>query len=326
MDMIMKEGTQYISVLRDPVTQFESSFYYFEFDRRFQLNTFPNPIEEFLKYPDEHLYNLTLILGDLPETMNLIQSGMFYDFGYDFLDLEDDSVIKNVLNKLESDFKLILIMEYFDESLVLLKKELCWDFDDILYIKQNQRLLKRVNLTEETKQRIRDWNRADVMLYRHFNETFWKKIEKHGEEFWNEVQEFKERNAKFEETCALHKVTTKGFHINTDVSSSLMNPKVDRFNRYLCKKILMSEVDYLKYLRKKLTFGYQSILIAEGIKSSKRTGELTKRLKLSTKKKPKFYVPRNPLDEQKKYEHKRNESHLIEEPRKPPRKIFIPYT
>ena len=32
-----------------------------------------------------------------------------------------------------------MIMDYFDESLVLLKRLLCWEIDDILYVKLNER-------------------------------------------------------------------------------------------------------------------------------------------------------------------------------------------
>ena len=285
--MIMEENSKYISILRHPVSQFESSFYYFEFDKILKLRNISNPIEVFLHYPDEYLYNLTLLLGDLPETMNLIQSGMIYDLGYDFMDLEPDLTIETILLKLEKEFSFIMIMEYFDESLVLMMREFCWEFDDILYIKQNQRLKHR-NLTENIKERITRWNHADMMLYEHFNKTFWRKIRKYGKEFWSELKEFKQRNKAFEKICSPHRVTTKGYKINVDVSSFVMNPKVDRHNRYLCEKILMTEVDYLTYFRKKfeVDFGYQRILIAEGIKPLKKKNLLNQRLKLHARNKP----------------------------------------
>lgn len=44
-------------------------------------------------------------------------------------------------------------MEYFDESLILLKRELCWDLDDIAYFKFNQRAqeYKQTMITNEEK-------------------------------------------------------------------------------------------------------------------------------------------------------------------------------
>ncbi|XP_047139333.1 galactosylceramide sulfotransferase isoform X1 [Hydra vulgaris] len=296
MKLIMEDNSKYISIIRDPVSQFESSFYYFEFDKILGLSKIPNPIEEFLKYPDEYLYNFTILMGDLPDTLNLLQSGMFYDFGYDFMDLEDTKGIQRVLKTLENEFQLILITEYFDESLVLLKKELCWQTDDILYIKQNQRL-KKGNLTAHTKQRIQQWNRADVMLYQHFNETFWRKIKDYGDSFWEDVNEFKKENKKFEKICSPEKITTKGFGINVDVNSFVMNPKVDRFHRYLCEKVLMNEVEYLSYFKKKFgkNFGYQNLLVAQGMKPIDRERTLHSRLKI--KNGPKFF--KLPISSQK---------------------------
>ena len=48
-------------------------------------------------------------------------------------------MIKKHIDELAEKIDLVLIMEYFDESLVLLKRELCWDLDDVVYFKLNQR-------------------------------------------------------------------------------------------------------------------------------------------------------------------------------------------
>lgn len=293
MDLIMEENSKYVTILRNPITQFESSFYYFEFDRILHLQHHDNPIKEFLTFPDEQLYNLTLQLNDLPDTMNLIQSGMLYDLGFDFMDVEPHHKIKKVFEKLKDEFGLILLMEYFDESLILLKNEFCWEIDDILYIKQNQRNEHVQQITKETEYRIKEWNRADVMLYEYFNKTFWKKVEKYGKLFWKDVDEFRRRNKEFTKICSLEKIVEKGFKINVNVSTFVMNTKVDKFNRYLCEKLLMTEVDYLAYFRRKfsINFGYQKILKAEGIKPSTNSQRLQKRLKKAHMKTPKFFIP-----------------------------------
>ena len=60
-------------------------------------------------------------------------------------------MIKKHINDLAEKMNLVLIMEYFDESLVLLKRELCWDLDDVVYFKLNQRSqeYKETNITEQ---------------------------------------------------------------------------------------------------------------------------------------------------------------------------------
>lgn len=60
-------------------------------------------------------------------------------------------MIKKHIDELAEKIDLVLIMEYFDESLVLLKRELCWDLDDVVYFKLNQRSqeYKQQNITAE---------------------------------------------------------------------------------------------------------------------------------------------------------------------------------
>lgn len=60
-------------------------------------------------------------------------------------------MIKKHIDDLAEKMNLVLIMEYFDESLVLLKRELCWDLDDVVYFKLNQRSqeYKETNITEQ---------------------------------------------------------------------------------------------------------------------------------------------------------------------------------
>uniref|UniRef100_A0A7M5UEF6 Galactosylceramide sulfotransferase-like n=2 Tax=Clytia hemisphaerica TaxID=252671 RepID=A0A7M5UEF6_9CNID len=279
MDLIMADDTDYITILRNPATQFESSFFYFEFDRILQLRHRKDPVRAFMEFPDEYLYNITLVLNDLPETINLIQSGMFYDLGQDFLDLGDDDAIRKRIKNMETEFRLVMIMEYFDESLVLLKLELCWELEDISYIKQNQRT-KRSNLTEDLRERILQWNHADSMLYHHFNQTFWQKVESYGQRFWDDLKDFQQLRNEIEHVCDPGVMTVKGFKINVNVQKYVMNPKVIPYHRYLCQKLLKTEVEYLTYFRKKLgqQYGYQKILIDEGLRPPQRKNILQRRM------------------------------------------------
>ena len=281
MDLVMEDNTNYVTILRNPVTQFESSFFYFEFDRVLRLRHHPDPIRLFMEYPDEYLYNITLVINDFPETINLLQSGMFYDLGQDFLKVEEDDVIRKRITEMESEFGLIMIMEYFDESLVLLKIEMCWQLEDILYIKQNQR--KKTNsrrMSDDLRERILQWNRADSMLYNHFNRTLWNKINALGDTFWHQLRQFRAMNREIRRVCAPRKITLKGFRINVNVTEYVMDPKVEPFHRYLCQKILTTEIGYLTYFRKKLgqQYGYQKILIREGLRPEHHENVLQRRM------------------------------------------------
>ena len=77
--------------------------------------------------------------------------GQIFDLGLQHKYYNDPATIRKHINDLAEKIDLVLIMEYFDESLVLLKRELCWDLDDVVYFKLNQRSLeyKQLELTSQ---------------------------------------------------------------------------------------------------------------------------------------------------------------------------------
>lgn len=279
MEIVMKRNTKYVTILREPVSQFVSSFYYFEVDHILGLQHRKDPLEEFLTDPDHHLYSLSIRKGDLPDVMNLIQNGMMYDLGYDFLEFANRSVLSNAITRLEDELDLVLLMEYFDESLVLMMREFCWNFDDILYIKMNAMKYKKRKVADATRKKILNWNTADVTLYRRFNQTFWTKVKHYGDEFWQDVSEFRRRNAEMLKICSPREVEEKAFRLNVTIKGLVMGQKVGRFHRSFCRKLMMTEVQYLDYFRYKLgkSYGYQKILYREGM-PMRKDGELRYRL------------------------------------------------
>eukprot|EP00794_Sanderia_malayensis_P015007 gene15007-16556_t len=284
MDLIMKSSAKYITILRDPVTQFHSSFYYFEVDKALGLADKKDPVAEFLRDPDKHLYDLSIRNGDLPAEIDLIQNGMLYDLGYDFLEFKDEAAVSRAVEKLGRELDLVMLMEYFDESLVLLMRELCWAIDDILYIKMNQMKYKKRTIAEGVKREIREWNYADVTLYSGFNRTFWNKVKKHGKEFWKDLAEFKRRNREMLRICGPEEVEEKGFKSNVTIKMFKLKSKLDRFHRFYCKKMAMDEVGYLEYFREKFgpSNGYQKVLKRDGL-AFKATRELINRIKKKNK-------------------------------------------
>ena len=45
----------------------------------------------------------------------------------------DTANIAKVIDTVEKEFQLVMISDYMFESLVLLKDELCWDLEDVVY-------------------------------------------------------------------------------------------------------------------------------------------------------------------------------------------------
>ena len=206
MDRFMKRGTKYISIIREPSAQWESAFSEFLFWEAFSnASVIPteNWIDEFMEKPSYYRERLRSLSyeGEMGRRWYYAQNSQMYDLGLDTgKDFYNKTIINALIRKLEKEFTLILITEYFDESLLILKKELCWDFHDIVYLPKNSRESRR-NLTDELRQKIRLFNYADVLLYDYFNKTLWKKITEYGPNFEHDLQYFRELNHHIFQQC-----------------------------------------------------------------------------------------------------------------------------
>ena len=92
-----------------------------------------------------------------------------WDLGTTHIEMEDARTVQAKIARLDSEFDLVLIAEYFDESLVLLADILCWDLSDVRYLKQNARVSSKVsNITKAARDSLESWLEADRKLYNHF--------------------------------------------------------------------------------------------------------------------------------------------------------------
>ena len=195
LNSMMKNGTKYISILRDPVTHFESAFVFFG-----HFKNTGKPVEQQIKewFQKPH------------KDANSLRNKQIIDLGFDGKKTLSKKVVERYIKQLSQDFDLVLITEYFDESLLLLRKLMCWNFFDILYIKQNARpKSKRALLSEPIKKNIRNWSEADVKLYQHFNETFWKRIDQYGPNLSRDLKLFREMQSRVYEFCVSGAVSQK---------------------------------------------------------------------------------------------------------------------
>ncbi|XP_029419067.1 galactose-3-O-sulfotransferase 4 isoform X2 [Nannospalax galili] len=107
-------------------------------------------------------------------------------------DLGTSSFIQWGLAWLDSVFDLVMVAEYFDESLVLLADALCWGLDDVVGFMHNAQVGREERLSAagnnsqtaedwQLNARARAWNNLDWALYIHFNRSLWARIEQYGQ-------------------------------------------------------------------------------------------------------------------------------------------------
>ncbi|XP_071757311.2 galactosylceramide sulfotransferase-like [Centroberyx gerrardi] len=250
---VLPTDTSYITILRDPAELFESSFHYFG---HVVPLTWKIPGEdrmtEFLRDPDYYFS---------PDGFNsfYLKNLLFFDFGQDNTLEPGDPRVEEAVGSIAERFQLVMLVEHFEESLILLKDALCWEMDDLLFFKLNTRKESTVSkLTPELRAKALEWNAIDWTLYRRFNATFWEKVEAYGRKRMAEdVAELRRRNAEMAAICI------EGGHAveSGSIQEAAMQPwqpigektimgynlkgNVDKAHHELCRKMLTPEIQYL---------------------------------------------------------------------------------
>lgn len=188
----MPADSFYFTILRDPATMAESSFsYYRSVSSAFKKA--PN-FKTFIYHPS-HYYN------EGERSNHYARNLLWFDLGFNPNAPYTVTLARAGTRAVEGIFKLVLLAEYFDESMILLKEELCWDLDDVVTFKLNIRGSSRPLQPEEVK-KLREWNALDWYLYDYFNSTFWEKVERFGKEKMdNEVSRLRQRRQQLAELC-----------------------------------------------------------------------------------------------------------------------------
>ena len=230
----------YFTVLRNPETLFLSAFDFFPGVRECVggvdvslLDVLDNPSEYYPKLQkcEEHY---------------LILNSMAYEMGMNPPYSDDD--VRAKIREMDETFLLVMIMEYIEESLVMLRRLFNWRLSDVVSLPTNthpdfkggdenasdyEKLIahhEATVLTENHKKVLRQWLHADFLLYEHFLKVFEVKIREEEEQTGNllwEVEEYKK------EMVALCK--GKGFKDINSMKSQLKFHRPQMVNWYMSK-------------------------------------------------------------------------------------------
>uniref|UniRef100_H2Y6X6 Galactosylceramide sulfotransferase n=1 Tax=Ciona savignyi TaxID=51511 RepID=H2Y6X6_CIOSA len=171
---------------------------------------------------------------------------MFFDIGYDVSNSED-SYIDSKIQEMDNVFTLVLLTDYFDESLIMLKHTLCWDWEDVVYIKFKMRIEEaKTEVNEDLGGKILKWNKADNRLYDHFNKTFWRSVAEYGlERMAGDLVTFQAKQKEAENLCI---DSYQPFKKKPWILGAKLRPKPSDY----CKHLAWSETVYGERLRDKM--------------------------------------------------------------------------
>lgn len=250
---VLPRDTFYTTILRDPAELFESSFHYFS---HVIPLTWRIPGEDKMS---EFLRDPSLYFSPAGINSFFLKNLLFFDFGQDNTLDPDDPRVEESIRLIAERFHLVMLMEHFEESLILLKDTFCWDMDDILFFKLNSRKESTVSkLSPEMRAKALQWNGADWKLYKYFNLTFWERVEAYGRErMARDVAELRRRNAEMAEICIEggHSVAAGSIHDEAmqpwqpigekTIMGYNLNINIDAAHKELCRKMLTQEIQYL---------------------------------------------------------------------------------
>lgn len=241
MAKIMPANTKYVSILRFPPKQFESMYSYYTFKNRFHTS-----FEGFANNAKELYYKYE---GNNPRHSAL--NPVLYDLGLAKDNLAKPTKIDEWIHFIDTTFDLILIAEYLQESLILLKELMCWTLEDIVYFSSNKRnssLIKEI--PNKTVTQLLEWHSGDFKLYQHFNRTLQQKIKLYGEErMKKDIELLNKRNKELQDECLQGTKPVSELHGKTVIDRYVLKPNAK--DKRLCARMTYPAYDYLTMLRRK---------------------------------------------------------------------------
>ncbi|XP_078581759.1 galactose-3-O-sulfotransferase 2-like isoform X1 [Branchiostoma floridae x Branchiostoma japonicum] len=192
MDRVMEPGTKYIGIFREPLNHFRSIFFW----KNRMARRKENPLGAFLN-----------MNHDRKRSYSKHHNFQAYTMGFPkrLMNSKNKSQINETIRTIAGWYSVVLITEYWEESLVLLKRKFCWTLYDILHTTDRLHALhtkkEHIPLTTEQKQNHRKMSNIDYVMYDYLNETFWQHITKEGSEFWDEVTYYKTLNSEVNKHC-----------------------------------------------------------------------------------------------------------------------------
>ncbi|TNN45189.1 Galactose-3-O-sulfotransferase 4 [Liparis tanakae] len=280
VEKVMPADTFYFSIIRNPVALAESSFaYYKEVAPAFRkAKTLGDFADDPRKYYDPRLRN-----------NHYARNLLLFDFGMDHNANFTATLAQRAEEMIRQTFRLILVSEYFDQSMILLRHALCWPLDAVVSFSLNARQQKlggigglsggwvgRVataagvggkggrsqaktltNITEEQREKLRQWNALDWHLYTFFNRTFWEEINRFGvAQMEEEVALLRMRREELAHVCLrdggkpveAHRIRDRNIRPYQSglvkILGYELQPGLDNATRTACLRMIRPEIQY----------------------------------------------------------------------------------
>ncbi|XP_078682174.1 galactosylceramide sulfotransferase-like [Branchiostoma floridae x Branchiostoma belcheri] len=222
---------------------FRSAFEYFHLKKKYNIFQ-PHAMDVFLSRPSYYVGPY----GKRPFFRNPI----FFDLGYSPDQLVSEKLINEAIEYIDGIFSVVLVSDHFEESVVLLRHTLCWDLNDVTYFKLNAMKTSSTKyVSTETEAKIKQWNKADSMLFDYFNKSLWQKLSKLPFDWIREVKTIKQKNRLLHVKCSnienkdLKRLAPPGLSVDGNVLQELGQRKKT------CVYMAKPEIPFTQELKRK---------------------------------------------------------------------------
>lgn len=229
----------YITLLRDPVDCFESNYVYMGLEKAYKMD-----INQFAESKAAR--------GMLRRPVSIIGKNQeLWDLGMSANDMESRELVQRKINETEKEFDLVMIVERFDESMVLLQDLLCWELEDLTYLKQNERKAeKKSKITRKTREILTKWLWADYMLYNHFKAKFEQRVRSYGvDKMVKQVNTLQLLNEKVKASCVIEKAGNDRLEGEFRMALNIVYGYVIDDSKPWCNLFARSEPNFFKQIR-----------------------------------------------------------------------------
>ena len=171
----------FIASLRHPLAWLKSEFEEHHL-KEWLYKKVKDPVKAFLQDP-ELFTKGTKIMG---------RNGLLGAFGVS-PNLNNFTAIEGYIKYIEKTFHVVLINEYYMESILMLKRKLCWSTSDVIFtIKRSRSYSYKYNAyNEDLIAKHKAFTPGDYALYQHFVNHLLIELSLQPSDFWDELYEFK---------------------------------------------------------------------------------------------------------------------------------------
>ncbi|XP_063404347.1 galactose-3-O-sulfotransferase 2-like [Mytilus trossulus] len=228
--------TAYIGIVREPFEQFISTLKYFRPPHIFKNIKELNPVLKYLQNPRkyEKAYSYTNN-----------RMALEFDFPRHLFTNYTRKESQAYLSKIDNEFHFVIIMDYFIESIIMMRRILGWNVKDMLFMKKNYPKqywpidIRYRNLYER-------FAKLDYDLYHFFYRRLWEQIQLEGIDFQLELKYFKILRQEVEDYCVKEVTMADSYPVKASFWNVAFN-----VTREDCTLLMIAETNFVSLVRKR---------------------------------------------------------------------------